>query len=363
MQFTVSIKKFSQALGVVARVASTRSSLPILSNVLIKAEKNRVYVSATNLNIASQIFIGSKVEKNGSVTIPARLLQEYISALAGDTVNIDVKDNKINISTDIHKTIINGVDASEFPEMPEIGGESVLEIPSTQLKKYFGATIVCASIDDTKPILNSIYVFTDKNKIFFASTDGYRLAEQKGENKYKQPIKIIIPSSSVAELIRVLPDDETNVAIKTNDQLAEFSFGDTKIITRLIDGTFPDYKNLIPKEFVNSARLGRQELANAGKLAGLFARDTSGSINITTDEKTQTLGIKTIASQTGQNESTVPAEVVGTSDITINARYINDALGQIGSEQATISFNEKLQPCVIKGDDPNYLQVIMPLKS
>lgn len=363
MRFTVSIKKFSQALGVVARVANSRASLPILSNVLIKAEKNRVYVSATNLNIASQIFIGSKVEKDGAVTIPARLLQEYISALDGDTVDIEVKDNKTNISTDLHKTVINGVDASEFPEMPEISNESSWEIPSTLLKKYFSATIVCASTDDTKPILNSVYVFSEKNQTVFAATDGYRLAEQKANNKSPQPIKLIIPSNSVAELIRVLPDDETDVIIKTNEQLAEFNFGDTKIITRLIDGSFPDYKNLIPKDFVNSAKLGRQELANTTKLAGLFARDASGSINITTDEKNQTLGIKTIASQTGQNESTVPAEVVGTSDITINARYINDALGQIGSEQAEISFNEKLQPCVIKGDDPNYLQVIMPLKS
>lgn len=363
MRFTVSIKKFSQALGVVSRVASSRSSLPILANVLIKAEKNQVYISATNLNLASQVFIGSKVSQDGSVTIPARLLQEYISSLDGDTVEVSVKDNKINISTELHKTVINGTDAKEFPEMPELGTEGATTTPATKLKKYFSSTIICASTDDTKPILNSVLLTTENNKTVFASTDGYRLAQQKSATAVINQPKAIIPSATVTEIIRVLPDDGTPVDIKTNEQLAEFSFGDTKIISRLIDGNFPDYKNLIPKTFTNSAVLDKQELATTSKLAGLFARDTAGSINISTDESAQTLTIKTIASQTGQNESTIPAKVTGTAEITINARYINDALAQVSSEKAEVSFNEKLQPCVIKGENPDYLQVIMPLKS
>ena len=363
MRFTVSIKKFSQALGVVSRVASTRSSLPILASVLIKAEKNQVFISATNLNIASQVFIGSKVSQNGAVTIPARLLQEYIGSLSGETVEIEVKDNKINISTELHKTIINGTDPKEFPEMPELSGANIATTPATNLKKYLSGVIICASTDDTKPILNSVIVTTEKGKSCLASTDGYRLAEQKTTNAIISQPKAIIPSTTVAEIIRVLPDDETIVEIKTNDQLAEFSFGDTKIITRLIEGNFPDYKNLIPKNFANTAKVNKQELANTSKLASLFAKDTAGSINISTDEDSQKLSVKTIASQTGQNESTIPAEVVGTANITINARYINDALGQISSETAIVCFNEKLQPCVIKGENPDYLQVIMPLKS
>ncbi|OGL30652.1 DNA polymerase III subunit beta [Candidatus Saccharibacteria bacterium RIFCSPHIGHO2_12_FULL_41_12] len=363
MQFTVSVKKFAVALGVVSRVANSRSSLPILSNLLIKAEKNRVCISATNLNIVSQVFIGSKVLKNGSITIPARLIQEYISAINEETVDLGVNNNKINISTKLHKTIINGTDAKEFPEMPELGAEKSWEIASTKLKKYFSNTIICASTDDTKPILGSVLVYTEDNKTVFAATDGYRLAEQKAKTTAFAQTKFIIPANTVSELIRVLPDDETVVGIKTNEQLAEFSFGDTKITTRLIGGSFPDYKNLIPKNFSNIAVVDKKELANTTKLAGLFARDTAGSINISTNEPGQELGIKTVASQTGQNESTIPAKVTGTADITINARYINDALSQISSETATISFNEKLQPCVIKGEDPDYLQVIMPLKS
>lgn len=361
MKFTVSSKNFSKALGVVSRIANPRSSLPILGNVLIKAEKSRVIISSTNLNIANQVMVGAKVEGEGSTTIPARLLQEYISSISGDTIKIEVKDNKANISTDLHKTLINGIPAKDFPEMPSVSTKESWEIEANILKKYLSKTIVCASTDDTKPILNSIYIFSKGGKIHFASTDSYRLAEQTQKGEIAHPI--ILPSSTAAELIRILPDNDTVVRVKNTPQLAAFKFEETKLITRLIEGTFPDYKNLIPKEFENQSTVSKKELATTVKLAGLFARESAGSINISTNEEAQTISIKTLASQTGQNTSSIPAEVKGTAEITINERYISDAIYHIEEDTVSLCFNQKLQPFVIKGQDPNYLQVIMPLKS
>lgn len=363
MKLQVTQDNLSKALGSVARVANTKNALPILSNVLIKTVDSRVIVAANNLEIAISHYIGSKVTEEGSVTVPARLMQDFISSLPPGIISLTVEDTKLHIKTDTYNSTINGTVADDYPVMPLIENGITWSIKAADLKKALQQVVFAASNDDARPILTGVYFHCFEGNLYIAATDSYRLAE-KQVMKLDQDVSLLIPASAMQDLLRILGDFDGEVVVTHDDLQVLFVVGDIELMSRLIEGKYPDYKKLIPMSFSTSAVLPKPELVGITKVSSLFARESAGSVTLHLDEDEKQISIRSIASQLGENIAKAPAKITGTSDITLNSRYILDALGAITDTDISITFNGKLEPCVIQGtEDKQYLHLIMPLKS
>lgn len=363
MKLQVTQENLSRALNNVARIASSRNTLPILSNVLLKTVDNRLCVAATDLNIAITQFIGSKVSKEGAITIPARLFQDFISSLPPGTIELKLEETKLKVSTDQHKSTINGTLADDYPVMPKIKNGQKWKTDSETLKKALNQTVVAASSDDARPVLTGVNFHAENNELLVVATDSYRLAE-KTLGKAKDQIDILVPASSLQDLLRILDTTVEDVEIISDKQQILFKTGDAELVTRLIDGKFPDYKKLIPAKFETSATVSRSELANITKVSSLFARETGGSVVLEVDGDNNEISIKSLASQLGENSAKAEAKTKGSGQITLNSRFIIDALNVIDAEEVFIGFNQKLEPFIIKkADSDDYKHIIMPLKS
>jgi DNA polymerase-3 subunit beta len=363
MKLQVTQENLNKALGSVARVADSHGTLPILANVLIKADKNRLSVSATNLNIGITHFVGAKIEKEGVITVPAGLLANFISSLPSGVINLKLEDNKLHIKTDQYNSTINGIAADDFPVMPAIEKGSVFSIDAHGLKKGLQQVVFAAASNDNRPVLTGLYIHAQAGNLYLAATDSSRLAE-KLVGKTSQDVKLLIPASAMNDLLRTLDDDVDSVKVTQDDQQALFHFGDVELVSRLIDSAYPAYQSLIPTKNSVKAVLKRADLLNIVKVSSLFARETAGSVTIEIDEDNQTVGITSLASQLGENTATASAKISGSGSITLNSRFLIDALNAFSGDSIEFSFNGKLEPVLIKDlKDASYVHVIMPLKS
>jgi len=361
MKLQVTQENLARALNSVARIANSRNTLPILSNVLLKTQNNRLSISATNLDIAITHYIGSKIEKNGAITVPARLMQDFISNLPDSVLNLELNDNKLSIITDKYQSAINGIAAEDFPVMPAIKGDTLWKVDAKEFKKTLQQVVFAASGDDARPVLTGVYFHTAGGQVTVAATDSYRLAERK-LGKSKDSVNFLVPASAAADLLRIISDTDKEVAVTHDDQQVLFQVGDVTLVARLIEGNYPDYRKLIPSKFTTTATLKKADFMNIAKISSLFARESAGSITIKVEDKK--VSINAIASQLGENTATADADVTGGGEVTLNSRYLIDALNAFGSEEVDFCFNGKLEPCIVKSSqDPSYLHLIMPLRS
>lgn len=363
MKLQVTQENLSKALGNVSRVANTRGTLPILSNVLLKTVGNRLSIAATNLDIAITHYIGSKVSEEGSITVPARLMQDFVGSLPGGVIDLSLDDYKLDIKTDKYQSVINGVSAEDYPVVPAITDGKSWKVSAKVLKSGLQQVVMAASNDEARPVLTGVFMHSHDGALFMVATDSYRLAEKR-LMKTTEDIKLLIPATALQDLLRILGEYDADVEVTHDDQQVLFKVGDVELVTRLIEGNYPDYRKLIPAAFASSAKLKRTDLTNITKVSSLFARESAGSVTINLEEKSSQVSIRSVASQLGENTSSAVADVQGDGSITLNSRYILDALHALNGEDVTFSFNGKLEPTVLadpKADD--YLHVIMPLKS
>jgi len=366
MELSVTQENLTKALGNVGRVATSKAGLPILSNILLRTDGSRLLVAATNLEIASTHLIGAKIITPGSITVPARLMSEFVASLPKGTVELKVKDSHLHISSGSFSSVINGVIADEFPELPAIDEVSSIHysINTVDFKQSVSQTIITASSDSTRPVLTGIYWHSFEDYLYLAATDGYRLSERRLVET-KSDVAAIIPSSTLQEVLRTLTDDVTEVDVLFDETQVRFRVGESEITSRLIDGNYPDYRQLIPATSETNVLLDTSEFVRVTKIAGLFARESGGSVTLTADNEKQLLSIHSIASELGENTSSAGAEVDNDGQVTLNSRYLSEALAVMDGDTVLFRFSGKLAPCVLtaKSDDVNYKHIIMPLKS
>lgn len=363
MKLQVTQANLNGALSTVARVASSRNTLPILSNVLLKTVDNRLSISATNLDIGITHQIGSKIEKTGAITVPARLMQEFVGSLPDGVLELELEEHRLHITTDQYQSTINGVNAEEFPVMPAITGGSTWKVPAKDFKKHLSQVVFAASSDDTRPVLTGVFFHSQGGNVIAVATDSYRLAENKlGKNK--TAVNFLVPAGAVSDLLRIISDSDKEVVAVHDDQQVQFSVGDVTLVARLIEGNYPDYKKLIPTKFSTVAKMSRADFINITKVSSLFARESAGSVTIKADKSAGKVSINAIASQLGENTAEAKAEIVGGGEVTLNSRYLIEALNVFGGEETEFCFNGKLEPCILKSPtEPSYLHLIMPLRS
>ena len=366
MKIKVTQEKISKALNNVSRIAIGKVTLPILNNVLIRVDDKKVSLVTTNLDMAIVDFLPVSSSENGVITVPAKLLAEFVSNLPkGETIEISSNDNKVTIKAGKYSSIINGVLADDFPELPEIDEKNavVYKIGVDEFKTSIGQVIIASSNDLTRPALTGVFFNTYDNILAIAATDGYRLAEKKIIDKTESEVKAIVPSSSLQEVLRSISDDVEEVEISFNDDLVRFRLGEVEIISKLIDASFPDYQNLIPKNNNIIVTLNREELVRVTKLAALFARSVGGSIIFET-KTPDTFSVKSIANEFGENDSKIETVVEKEGRINLNSRFLLDAINSLDEPEIEFKFADHIAPVILTNKKSNkYTHIVMPLNS
>lgn len=363
MKLQVTQENLSRALSAVGRIASGRNTLPILSNVLLSTVDNRLRIAATNLEVAMTETIGAKVSTEGTITVPARLLQDLVNAVPEGVITLELSENKLLVTSEGYESVINGTSSEEYPVMPALKEGASITIGAALFKKSLQQTLGAASNDDARPILTGVYVHTFEGNLYMVATDSYRLAEKKVQ-VCKDNVNLLMPATALQDVLRILQDDTQDVVITYDELQARFEVGDVELITRLIDGNYPDYRKLIPKEFKTVAVVKRSDFVTITKVSSLFAREVAGSVTLKVDAEAKELSIRSVASQLGENTARAAAEATGGGDVTVNSRYLLDALSVLNGEKVSFKCNGKLDPVMLQ--DPSsedYTHIIMPVKS
>lgn len=366
MELSVLQEHFTKALNAASRVASSRTQLPILNNVLLRTDGSRLLVAAMNMEIASMQYVGAKIVKPGSITVPARLITDFISSLPKGKIDIIVKGNQLHVTAGKYNSVINGTIADDFPELPTIEEDIAIQyqLTPTDFKQAVGQTIIATSSDTTRPILTGVYWHSHDGDLYLAGTDGYRLAERRLV-KTESEVSAIIPTTSLQEVLRMISDDTEQVTVLFDESQVRFRVDEAEITSQLIDGNFPPYRQLIPSSNEVEACIKKDDFTRITKIAGLFARDSGGSITITADGDANELSLHSVASELGENTSEASAEIKGNGTITLNSRYLSEALNVVDDTTVRFSFSGKLAPTVLQADSDvaDYKHIIMPLKS
>ena len=364
MKIKVTQEKLSRALNNVSRVAIGKVTLPILNNVLIRVDQKKVSLITTNLDMAIIDFLPVSNSEDGVVTVPAKLLAEFVSNLPkGEIVEISSKDTKVTISAGKYSSTINGAIADDFPELPEINEKSAVtfKMGIDEFKVSVNQVLIASSNDLTRPALTGVYFNTDKDILAIAATDGYRLAEKKIIEKVKSEVSAIVPSTSLQEVLRSIPESAEEIEISFNEDLVRFRFDEIEVISKLIDASFPDYRKLIPKDSKVKTSLNREELIRVTKLAALFSRSVGGSILCETIIP-DTFSVRSIANEFGENDSRIETSVDQDEKVNLNSRFLLDALNALEEPEITFEFSDGVAPIVLKNQKSNkYTHIIMPL--
>jgi DNA polymerase-3 subunit beta len=374
-------EQLQRALSLVSRAVASKTALPVLGNVLLTAEDDRLQISATNLEIGISTTISASVDEPGRLTVDARLLSEFVSTLPNETVQLSTEGDRTLLAVQCGRdnASINGIAAEEFPSTPAVAeGGFQVDVDPQQLREMIGQVEFAAATDDSRPVLAGVLLRFEDNAITLAAADGFRLAVRHGQldASVGERVSLIAPARAIRELGRILGDstEPVHFAVTPNQSQLVVRIGPagepggTEFYTRLIDGTFPDYKQIIPKDFGTKVELGRDALLNAVRRASYFARDANDAIKfeIKEQEGGEEPGLVEIsarAAERGDSHSYVDAAIDGPElKIAFNSRYLTDVLGVIRNGRIGLGLNGPNQAGVIRvvGSD-EYSHVIMPM--
>lgn len=360
-------KDLANALNIVSKAINQNNTLPVLNNILLKAEGKKLFLAATNLELAINLYIDADVRSEGSITIPARLLSGYVSLLNNEKVEMTLTEGlTLNLKCKQSETKIKGINADEFPLIPKIENPHTIKISVEDLHRAIHRTIFAVSQNPAKPVLTGVCFDVDKDMLKIVSTDSYRLAEEKIMLKDKADFDVhaIIPSRTVQELGKILSKEtkkDIEIQFSTNQIL--FKIGDVELTSRLIEGKFPDYEKIFPKTTKTKLEVSVDNLMQTVKRVSLFARENNNNIKLaaTNDGK---LSITTDETKVGEEKSEIEVEINGENNkIALNSQYLADVLNYVDDEKICIELSDKLSPAVIKPcKKEDYIYIIMPLK-
>ncbi len=367
-------ENLKQGLALVSHVAGKNVNLPILNNVLIKAEEGKIKLIATNLEIGITSAVRGKIEGDGAYTVNSKILADCINLLPNKKVGLEQKDGHLLIDCENYQAKANGQSAEEFPLIPEVDRKNYFSAPAEEVKKAITQVIFSAASSETRLELSGVLFVFSGGGLTMTATDSYRLAEKKIQVKSnnQEEKKIIVPAKTLQELLRVLSvglDDgveNTGGEIKfyISDNQILFTYGSTELVSRLIEGQYPDYQQIIPSSGKTKIAIDRQELIRAVKMASLFSKTGINDVNLDFPLGKDQVVISSVSGQTGENITNLPAKVTGDDNsIVVNFRYLLEGLNNMENEIVKIEVIDGNTPCVVKSDvDQSYLYIVMPIK-
>lgn len=377
-------ENLAKGLSIVGRAVATRSTLPVLGNILIATDNGRLKLAATNLEIGITHWIGAKVETEGAITVPARQLTDYVNSLPPDRIDIELnpRTQTLHLKCARYDANIKGVDASEFPIIPTVGDDTKISVEPDVLREMIEQSAFSAATDDSRPVLTGIYAKFDKsadpakgNTITFAAADGFRLSVRNAglTSTLDAPITVIIPARVLVEVSRITGDQEepVQIAVTENRSQIMFHLASTDVVSQLLDGNFPDYNQILPKGFTTRTVVNTNDLQNAVRAAAVFARDASNIVRLNIQPVSGSgngvgagkVVVAATSAETGDNVGEIDAQVNGDPvEIAFNARFLGDVLNVLHAPQVLLETNSPASPGVIKpvGRD-DFTHVIMPM--
>ncbi len=363
MKALVHKARLQRALGFVERVTSRNATLPILSNVLLCTENGRIRVSATNLEVGVSSVIGAKVDSEGKVAVPGKMLADFVRSAPGENVVLDLKQNTLSAQAGSYRTTILCFDASEYPITPKVEGGQEYSVPAGVLRQLISTVSDSIASSDSRPELAGAFLRFDDNATVMAATDIFRLAERKMTAQHGTNSSVIIPRGTISELSRILGDIDGEVLVRVADNQIAFSHEEFELVSRLIDGRYPDYQKVIPERALAKVLVHRGELESAAKVAALFSSSIS-DIKLECDG--QGLRISGKNSSKGEATAGVEANLKGDPfEVSMNFHYFLDGLKAIQTEKVVLEFTGKGSPFVMRPDtdERESVYLIMPLRS
>lgn len=364
MKLICTKENLKKGLFVVSRVVGTGNPLQVLNNILLKSDEGRLKLSSTNLEIGVNTWVGGKVEEEGALTVPAKLINEYINNLPSEKVTLESTDNAtLKLESDNYHTNIKGLSHEDFPLIPQVADEPFAKIDGAELKSALSETLWASAANETQPEISGIFMAFEDNKVRIAATDRYRLAERIAT--LLEPAKgakdVIMPARTVSELYKILSVGKGEVEIYFSESQVLFKFDETELISRLIDGAYPDYRQIIPKNFKTEAEISKDEFIHALKAASLFAPDSS---NVTVEVKGSGITVTASSMAAGENTSQIEAKVSGPENSAVfNFRYLLDCLNNLSEPRVIFRMiNDASPSAIIPMGRTNYTYIVMPIK-
>jgi len=360
-------ENLTKGLGIVGRAVATRTTLPITSNVLLATDQSRLKLVATNLEIAISCWLGARVEEEGSITVPARLLIDFVNSLPNDRIDINLAPGSrtLELKCARFEGRINGVEAEEFPPIPTIGEGVTAKIAPEALRLAITQVAFAAATEETRPVLTGVHSEFDGAKLTMAAADGFRLAVHEAPlaSPVTEKVELIIPARALTELHRLLGEEEEPIEITINPARSQvlFRLRDVELVSQLIQGTFPNYTQLIPQSYTTRAEMSLAEFIKATRTAAIFAREGSAIVRLQITPEKVVLSAR--AEEVGDNVGEVDAVVEGEeAKIAFNSKYLTDVLGVLHEERVALETASPSSPGVIRpvGVD-NYIHVVMPM--
>jgi DNA polymerase-3 subunit beta len=367
MKFVSLRSNIKDAIGAVQRAAGENTNLPILKNVIIQATDQGISIAATNLEFAITAVISGKVIESGKVTVPAGLIANLVGNLQSDRLNFESRGDNLEIKTDNYTALLQGMPADDFPITPKIADQKhYLEIKGVFLKEAIQQTTVASQLSDLRPELNSVLFDFSLEVLKFVSTDGFRLAEKTvAANlftaKFSDPFRVLVPLRTTQELLRIISNDDT-VRIYYDANQVLFKTERAELISRLSEGSFPDYAAIIPSSFVAEIAVNRDEFLNAIKLAAVFGQKNN-ELKIAVHPNKKAIEVASADQAFGENTYLLPAKIKGPATETFfNVHYLSDAVRSIAGDDIFMGLQEETNPALIKStSDESYLYVLKPI--
>lgn len=362
-------ENLNKGLNIVTHITGRNNTLPILNNILIETLENELKLITTNLEIGLEVNVRCKVIENGKILVPAQLFSGYISTFPQKNIIINSEENKVNISSDDNKvnTKINCLNSDDFPIIPKTETNEKITISTRDLKNILYRIINSVSINNTRPEINGVLFKIEDDLMFVVGTDGYRLSEGVIKMESKQEInrEIIMPLSTIQEINKILQNVNNDVDIYISENQVLFMFEDIKLVSRLIVGKYPDYKQIIPEKYKTMFTIDRLEFINIIKNVGLFTDKNINDIKL--EVKGKTVSIQSKSSEAGENLVQIEAETTGDDNrIIFNYQYLLDGLNNINGDKVEISFFDENNPAVIQSIDTKekdiYKYILMPIR-
>jgi DNA polymerase-3 subunit beta len=372
MKLTCLQENLAKGLGIVSKAVSTRSTLPVLGNVLLATDDGRLKLAATNLELGITCWIGARVEDKGAITVPARTLVDMVNAFAAEQVDMDLnlRNKTLRLACGRSEANIKGIDAQEFPLIPTAESDGIL-IPAELLREMISKTAFAAATDESRPILTGVLVKLEGKQLVMAAADGFRLSVSYGtlEREVDEAITVIVPANSLKELYRISADqkEHINLTLPSGRGQAIFRLENIELVSQLIDGSFPDYAQIIPRSFATRTVVSTGEMRTACKAADIIAREAAHTTRLRVfPEDGLTPGHMIVAAtsaETGDNETEIDALVEGDPvEIAFNVKYLNDVLGVLETPQVALETTSESSPGVIKPvGSEEFVHVIMPM--
>jgi DNA polymerase III subunit beta len=374
VKITVMQEQLQKGLGHVSRAVATKTSLPVLGNILLATDRGQLKLAATNLEIGITCWIDCAIDEEGAVTVPARLLTDFVGNLPNEAVKLELdrRTLALNVRAARSKATVRGIDAEDFPAIPSVEGKPTALIAPDVLREAISQVAFAAAVDESRPVLAGVQLRFAGNQLTLSAADGFRMAVRLAElaGPATEDVAIIVPAKALNELSRALSDATEPVEIvvtRGRNQLL-CRTGNIEFLSRLIDGSFPDWKQIVPSSYSTRTVLNRDQLLGAAKLASYFARDNNDVVKLSIkpgngEYAPGSLTISANAAEVGDNTSDIDAAVEGPEgQIAFNVRYLNDVLGSLKTPQVALEMQNSASAGVIRPvGNSDSTHVIMPM--